>query len=236
MTVAAKAMAGKERFEVAVKGLPKDGAKSSFEGKLGDCPFTHRVLLTLEEKQIPYVKHYVNTHDKPEWLSEAHPEKKVPAVKDLNSNKWIADSAAIVDYIEDEIPEPPLGKTGDSKNVGEGLFPAFVSYLQSFDKAEEKEKRSYLRTKLQEIDTFLQSHKPYIHGKSVGPNDLELAPKLHHVQLVTKQFKDWDVYTAFPAIGEYAGAMQNRQSWKNTKYEDGLVIQEWGDKVKSFKG
>lgn len=35
----------------------------------------------------------------------------------------------------------------------------------------------------------LQSHKPYIHGKSVGPNDLELAPKLHHVQLVTKQFK-----------------------------------------------
>ncbi|KFM28959.1 Glutathione S-transferase DHAR2 [Auxenochlorella protothecoides] len=181
-------MAGKERFEVAVKGLPKDGAKSSFEGKLGDY------------------------------------------------------SAAIVDYIEDEIPEPPLGKSGDSKNVGEGLFPAFVSYLQSFDKAEEKEKRSYLRTKLQEIDTFLQagggadSHKPYIHGKSVGPNDLELAPKIHHVQLVTKQFKDWDVYTAFPAIGEYAGAMQNRQSWKNTKYEDGLVIQEWGDKVKSFKG
>lgn len=44
------------------------------------------------------------------------------------------------------------------------------------------------------------------------------------------------MYTAFPAIGEYAGAMQNRQSWKNTKYEDGLVIQEWGDKVKSFKG
>lgn len=33
-------------------------------------PFTHRVLLTLEEKQIPYVKHYVNTHDKPEWYVE----------------------------------------------------------------------------------------------------------------------------------------------------------------------
>lgn len=37
LTVAAKAMAGKERFEVAVKGVPKDGAKSSFEGQLGDC-------------------------------------------------------------------------------------------------------------------------------------------------------------------------------------------------------
>lgn len=33
-------------------------------------PFTHRVLLTLEEKHVPYVKHYINTHDKPEWYDD----------------------------------------------------------------------------------------------------------------------------------------------------------------------
>lgn len=35
---------------------------------LGDCPFCHRALLTLEEKGVAYEKVYVNFNNKPEEL------------------------------------------------------------------------------------------------------------------------------------------------------------------------
>lgn len=37
---------------------------------LGDCPYCHRVLLTLEEKGIGYQKDYIDFANKPDWLLE----------------------------------------------------------------------------------------------------------------------------------------------------------------------
>ncbi|KAL6982702.1 hypothetical protein U1Q18_016091, partial [Sarracenia purpurea var. burkii] len=51
---------------------------------LGDCPFTQRVLLTLEEKKIPYKYHLIN---KPQWVLEVNPEGKVSVIK--FDDKWI---------------------------------------------------------------------------------------------------------------------------------------------------
>jgi len=34
---------------------------------LGDCPFSQRVLLTLEEKKVPYEMKLVDLSNKPEW-------------------------------------------------------------------------------------------------------------------------------------------------------------------------
>uniref|UniRef100_A0A7N0V449 glutathione transferase n=1 Tax=Kalanchoe fedtschenkoi TaxID=63787 RepID=A0A7N0V449_KALFE len=53
---------------------------------LGDCPFTQRVLLTLEEKKIPYKIHLIDFSNKPHWFLEANPEGKVPVVKFAHSS------------------------------------------------------------------------------------------------------------------------------------------------------
>ncbi|KAE8669233.1 Glutathione S-transferase DHAR2 [Hibiscus syriacus] len=40
----------------------------------GDCPFCQRVLLTLEEKKVPYKLHLVNLSDDPQWFLEISPD------------------------------------------------------------------------------------------------------------------------------------------------------------------
>lgn len=103
-------------------------------------PFCHRALLTLEEKNASYEKHYVDFANKPDWYApqahallssgQLHPSEKllfrlfkvnpkgsVPAIKDLESDKWITDSGEFVEYLEDKIPEPKLGKADSIPDV-----------------------------------------------------------------------------------------------------------------------
>ncbi|KAM1078488.1 hypothetical protein TB2_025177 [Malus domestica] len=42
-------------------------ASTTVPNKLGDCPFCQRVLLTLEEKHLPYDLKLVDLGNKPEW-------------------------------------------------------------------------------------------------------------------------------------------------------------------------
>jgi hypothetical protein len=55
-------------FTVYVKAhLIKDGTAAGTKGQLGACPFSHRALLVLEEKGIPYDIEYINLDQKPDW-------------------------------------------------------------------------------------------------------------------------------------------------------------------------
>ncbi|CAL5411632.1 unnamed protein product [Camellia sinensis] len=79
------------------------------------CPFTQRVLLTLEEKKIPYKIHLINISDKPQWFLEANPEGKVPVIK--FDEEWISDSDVIVSHIEEKFPDPPLCHSPEVSSV-----------------------------------------------------------------------------------------------------------------------
>ncbi|PNX75228.1 glutathione S-transferase chloroplastic-like, partial [Trifolium pratense] len=89
-----------EPFEVAVK------ASLTTPNKLGDCPFTQRVLLTLEEKHLPYEQKLVDLRNKPEWFLEISPEGKVPVIN--IDGKWVPDSDVITQILEEKYPSPPL--------------------------------------------------------------------------------------------------------------------------------
>ncbi len=50
------------RAQQAISGSPLQPPPRGCAG-----PFSHRVLLTLEEKQIPYTINYVDVRNKPAW-------------------------------------------------------------------------------------------------------------------------------------------------------------------------
>nr|KJB08559.1 hypothetical protein B456_001G089300 [Gossypium raimondii] len=112
-------------LEICVK------ASVSTPNKLGDCPFCQRVLLTMEEKHLPYEMKLVDLSNKPEWFLQISPEGKVPVVK--FDEKWVPDSDVIAQSLEEKYPNPPLVTPQEKALVGSKIFSTFIGFLKSKD-------------------------------------------------------------------------------------------------------
>ncbi|KAK9810673.1 hypothetical protein WJX73_009341 [Symbiochloris irregularis] len=218
-------MAATTTYDIAVKGDPKSK-------KLGDCPFCHRALLTLEEKKASYDKTYISFDNKPKWLFEVNPEGSVPVMKVLDDGKWVVGSGDIADYLEDQIPEPSLGKAEDQTKVASGILPKFVQFLTA-DKADEAEKQKALETELDELNKFLEGNGPYLGGDKFIAADAALSPKLHHIDVAAKALKGYSIPSSLTAVHTYIQKVASRPSWKATQYSDDFVIAGWKGKMKS---
>ncbi|KAH0979797.1 hypothetical protein GBA52_006974 [Prunus armeniaca] len=169
---------------------------------LGDCPFCQRVLLTLEEKKVPYKLHLITLSDKPKWFTEVNPEGKVPVVK--FDDKWVADSDVII-------------------------FGSFVTFVKSKDPSDGSEQA--LVNELKALDEHLKAHGPYIAGEKITAADISLAPKLFHLKVALGHFKKWTVPEDLTSYHKYTELLFSREYFVKTKTEEKYVIAGWESKV-----
>ncbi|VVA91887.1 unnamed protein product [Arabis nemorensis] len=209
-------------LEVCVKAAV--GAPDVF----GDCPFSHRVLLTLEEKKVPYKIHLINISDKPQWFLDISPQGKVPVAK--IDDKWVSDSDIIVGILEEKYPEPPLKTPPEFASVGSNIFSTFGTFLKSKDSNDGSEKA--LLVELEALESHLKTHGgPFIAGAKVSAVDLSLAPKLYHLKVALGHFKSWSVPETLPHVRDYMKALFSLDSFEKTKPEEKYVISGWAPKV-----
>ncbi|KAG0456732.1 hypothetical protein HPP92_024520 [Vanilla planifolia] len=128
--------------------LPRSVPKESFycSGRLG--PFSQRVLLTLEEKNLPYDLKLVNLDNKPDWFLKISPEGKVPVAK--FDDTWVADSDIITQAIERSI-------------LGSKIFSAFISFLKSKDPQDGTDET--LVSELASFNEYLKENGPFVNGE-----------------------------------------------------------------------
>nr|AZL41271.1 dehydroascorbate reductase 2 [Datisca glomerata] len=194
---------------------------------LGDCPFSQRVLLTLEEKKVPYNLHLINLSDKPQWFLEVNPEGKVPVVK--FDDKWVSDSDVIVGILEEKYPDPSLATPLEFSSVGSKIFGVFSKFLKSKDPNDGSEQA--LLDELKALDEHLTAHGPYIAGEKISAVDLSLAPKLYHLDVALGHFKKWTVPETLTHVLKYKQLLFSRESFKKTKAAEEYVIAGWLPKV-----
>ncbi|CAM6128733.1 unnamed protein product [Calypogeia fissa] len=194
--------------------------------QLGDCPFSQRVLLTLEEKGVPYEAKYIDTSNKPAWFLEANPEGKVPVIKD--EGKWVADSDVITELLEQKFPDPPLAAA--PAPVGGKLFGAFVQFLVSKDENDGKEEA--LLEELKALNEYLKEHGPYLNVEKISALDLALAPKLYHLKIALGHYKKWSIPEDLTYLNKYIENVFSRESFVKTKAPEAVVVKGWEAKVK----
>ncbi|KAL5066724.1 hypothetical protein RYX36_017611 [Vicia faba] len=208
-------------FEIAVKAAV--GAPTI----LGDCPFSQRALLTLEEKKVPYTIHLIDVSNKPQWFLEVNPEGKVPVIK--LDGKWIPDSDVIVKILEEKYPEPSLVTPPQFSSVGSNIFGTFVSFVKSKDANDGTEQA--LVAELNALEEHLKANGPYVAGEKVSAVDLSLAPKLYHLVLALGHFKKWTIPESLTHVHNYIKLLFARESFEKTKAEEKYVIAGWLPKV-----
>ncbi|XP_050211173.1 glutathione S-transferase DHAR2-like [Mercurialis annua] len=194
---------------------------------LGDCPFSQRVLLTLEEKKISYKLHLINLTDKPQWFLEISPEGKVPVLK--VDEKWVSDSDVIVKILEEKYPVPSLVTPPEYASVGSKMFSAFVKFLKSKNPDDGSEQA--VLVELKALEEHLKAHGPFIAGEKVTAADLSLAPKLYHLEVALGHFKKWTVPEDLTHVKDYMKLMFSRESFEKTKASKEHMIAGWEPKV-----
>ncbi|KAI3890213.1 hypothetical protein MKW92_002673 [Papaver armeniacum] len=195
---------------------------------LGDCPFCQRVLLTLEEKKVPYQMHLIDTANKPQWFLEVNPEGKVPVVK--FDGKWVPDSDVITQTLETKYPEPSLVTPSEYSSVGSKLFGSFVTFLKSKDASDGSEQA--LVSELSALEDHLKAHGPYVSGEKISAVDLGLAPKLYHLEVALGHFKSWSIPENLTHVKNYMKLLFTRESFVKTQPADKkYLIAGWAPKV-----
>ncbi|XP_021770974.1 glutathione S-transferase DHAR3, chloroplastic-like [Chenopodium quinoa] len=195
--------------------------------KLGDCPFCQRVLLTLEEKHLPYDMKLVDLTNKPEWFTKINPEGKVPVVK--FDEKWVADSDVIAKSLEENFPNPPLATPPEKSSVGSKIFPAFVGFLKSKDPSDGKEQE--LLNELSSFNDYLKENGPFINGEKISSADLSLGPKLYHMEIALGNYKNWSVPESLPYVKSYMKNIFSRDSFVKTIASPADVIAGWAKHI-----
>ncbi|CAN8292393.1 unnamed protein product [Cochlearia groenlandica] len=195
---------------------------------LGDCPFSQRVLLTLEEKKLPYKTLLINLSDKPKWFWDINPQGKVPVLK--IDNRWVPDADIIVGILEDKYPNPSLKTPRQFVSVGSKIFDTFGSFVKSKNSSDGTEKA--MLDDLHALENHLKTHEgPFVAGQRVTAVDLNIAPKLYHLQIALGHYKKWSVPKSLPHVHNYMKALFSLESFKKTKAEEKYVIAGWAPKV-----
>ncbi|XP_037465623.1 probable glutathione S-transferase DHAR2, chloroplastic [Triticum dicoccoides] len=215
------ARASAEPLEVCAK------ASITVPDRLGDCPFTQRVLLTIEEKNLPYELKLVDLANKPDWLFTINPEGKVPIVK--LEDKWVADSDVITQVLEEKYPQPSLATPPEKASIGSKIFSTFIGFLKSKDTNDGTEQT--LLSELTSFDSYLKDNGPFINGGTISAADLSLAPKLYHMEIALGHYKNWSVPDALAHVKTYMETIFSMDSFVNTRGLPEDVIAGWRSKV-----
>lgn len=208
-------------LEVFGKAAPGTGSPSK---ERGDCPFSQRVFLELEELGLPYIATYIQEgSNKPHRFMEKNPSGLMPVLRD--GETWIQDSDKIAQYLDGHYAKNTLITQGEFRNAGSKIFPLFTKWLQSKDP--NSPYRDEFVDELVGFDRHLQIHGPYIAGKRPTDSDFALAPKLRHARVALAHFMDFPFPQELSALQNYMNRMESRESFEKTNYPNDMIIQGW---------
>lgn len=183
------------------------------------CPFVQRAVITLKEKGLSPDIEYIDLANKPEWFLKISPRGKVPVL--VVDGSPLFESQAIVEYLEDTIPEPALRPSDPVERArdrawfalaSEDLFMNHFRLDHSKDEASVRKALAALHTALDRVEEAMQG-RAYLSGDGArfGLADVAMAPFLMRAEITKK--RGWvDLFTGRPSIRAWADRVLARET------------------------
>lgn len=177
------------------------------------CPYAQRAHLILEAKGIPYHTININLTEKPDWLFEANPLGKVPALEIANEagSPFLAESLIIAEYLDEQYPDPkvypnaPLAKAQEKLWLEKfGNFTTLYYRLVSGGDAAAQQTTSDLKNVINAYENELKKRRTAFFGGN-SPNILDYGiwpwfERIHILKLVAGAEKFTFDTTTYPSL------------------------------------
>ncbi len=210
--------------------------------------------MVLHEKNLDYDLQPCTQETKPDWLMDYY-DGKMPALR--HRKECYVESDIIAKYLDfffqgknnaeseyADLSPYSSSEIEEGEACTDGFFPAVARYLKSVDNGSDEDLalKDNLEVALGKIESHLSSLSskggdgrkgPFLvgDGEKVTLVDCSLAPKLYHLSVGLKAFKDGavDIERDFTNIKAYMDAIFDRDSFKDASYPEEVVIWGWGN-------
>jgi glutathione S-transferase len=194
------------------------------------CPYCMKVLMSLEEKQIPYRVEKVNMScygKKPVEFLMLQPNGQIPVA--IIDKTVYRQSNDILEALEEKFPnhkslKPPADQQQQQTRAGSllrlerQLFSAWMYWLTGPSKY-----KSLFEETLQQVEQVLTDVGPFFCGDKVCTVDMQYAPFLERMAASLLYYKGFQIRvapnqpTSYPAINRWYDAMEQLPSYQMIK-------------------
>lgn len=147
----------------------------------------------------------------------------------------LKDSNAISHYLDEKFPPANIMETDDEacNSAGINVFGKFIPFVKNKDSALDNSLRKSLLDEMRIFNDFLSSrpHR-FIASDNLTHPDCSLLPKLYHIRVAGKFFKNFDIPKDFARLHEYVRAGFETDAFKKTLYQESEVIAGWQKHMK----
>ncbi|KAF6028404.1 CLIC6 [Bugula neritina] len=200
--------------------------KSGPDGKsFGGCPFCQSAVMMLLAKTeltpIDYMIKIVDLRNPPQEFK--HLSNKVPLLK-YGQSISITDMDEFVNFFDSLWSEHPIEtKAEKATAVIRNLFSKFCFYVKGVSNTP-----AALVRELARINDYLgATQTTFLAGDSLSHADCLVLPRLQHVRVAAKVFRDFDIPTEFKHLWRYLEAAYKCKVFRNACPRDQEIVQFW---------
>ncbi|KAJ8319838.1 hypothetical protein KUTeg_001425 [Tegillarca granosa] len=193
----------------------------------GACPFCQRFYMILDHKakagELTYDVITINMARPPQEFKKL--ANRLPVLK--HQDEILADNDEIVQYIDASFPYPDLRYDNmKAHSVCLDIFSKFSFYIKQVSN-----KPDSLLKELQAINDYLESAgTKYLCGDELTHLDCLMLPKLQHIRVAAKAFKEFEIPDDMVGIWRYMATAYTNDTFRKTCPSDQEIVYYWESK------
>ncbi|KAK9418514.1 putative GST N-terminal domain-containing protein [Seiridium unicorne] len=162
------------------------------------CPFSQRVWIALELKQMQYQYCETDPYKKPTQLLEANPRGTVPAIRE---GEWACgESSIILEYLEDHDKGVPLFPTDPRlkancrlwvEHINSKIVPSYFALLRAVNPSQQGEHQTKLHNDILALVQAADERGPYFLGADLCLVDIHFAPFVLRLSRMLTDLRGW---------------------------------------------
>lgn len=202
------------------------------EYNIGVCPYSQRVIISLEELGIPYHVTPIDTTRKPGWFHCLTGESQVPVI--FHEGELVTGSRHIMAYLIDKFSHTSTSVAPSAVGPARIGTMAYTRFYPTFKSALRGKKGAVkaLQSELRELDeTFGKVQKKmsgaFLGGERFSREDTSIAPMLHLVDVCGPALKgeEYGIPSDCHALRRYLDEARAVRSFAKSTPPDCVAIE-----------